>query len=96
MPTVENLVLDVLALLYLQSRESSQPRFFRAPFATLVDVLILISTAARHVPKLHERFYPFTIRAFSATYDPNFQGMLIVANLVLDVRVPSERLHRRH
>jgi hypothetical protein len=94
MPTVVNIVPDVLALFYRQSRVTRQPRFFRAPFATLVDVSLLICSVAKRVPKLPKRFYLSTIRAHSVTYDQNSRGITIVDRLVLDVRVPSERLHR--
>ena len=94
MPTVVNIVPDVLALYYHPSRLSRQPRFFLAPFATLVAVSLLISTVAGHVHKLHNSFCLFTIRAHSVTYDQNSRDIIIVAKLVLVVRVPSDRQHR--
>ena len=94
MPTVDNIVLDVLALFYLPYRESGHPRFSRAPFAIRDNVSLLISTVARHVPKPHDHFCPFTTLAPSVTQDQNFRGIIIVDNLVLDARVPSVMLHR--
>jgi hypothetical protein len=91
MPTVVNIVPDVLALFYHPSRLRRLPRFFRAPFATRVAVSLLISTAVGHAHKLLNSFCLFTIRAHFVTSDQNSRDTLIVAKLVLVGRFPSDR-----